>query len=478
MVRTGVLAVPVLTVVLAVASAFGVSWDNVTPYVNSGKSTTALQQLVWSPQPAANLAAVDTAYAGGRLSADGSPGLAQVFSHPSSQMYYKTSTKCATPRPAIAAADAAYTLAAWCFDPTSDEAKLDSWVPQSLTSSQDAEQYSGYKAGGDQMAVVWRHTADAGNRGRCPGVPDDSGRSVGLRATFIDRPYTDGTHGGFRHVMLAVPGVPNAAGLTFSPVCDVHGGGVVWYGPYMFVSQHTSGVLVFDTRRTYLIPDDTSCGPDRTSPGVNDIGQVTNASGTTQLCAAGYRYVMFEVGRFVTTPSGCSGAPTDLYTGLCFSSLSLQWSNDSLVSAEYRDPTGMTASGAGARIVDWSTADLLDRMNTGSTKPVTATGLAETNLEGVQGVVTRPNSSSGRPEFFIDRTVPGNDSSELWYEQDNDGVCPSKGTFIDNAESMAYWLDSSGNGHLWSMSENANRRMLVRVYTKEYNDPPAGCPTQ
>lgn len=60
----------------------------------------------------------------------------------------------------------------------------------------------------------------------------------------------------------------------------------------------------------------------------------------------------------------------------------------------------------------------------------------------------------------------------------NDGVCPAKGTFIGNAESMSYGLDSSGNGRLWSISENANRRMLVHVSTREYNDPPTGCPTQ
>jgi hypothetical protein len=43
---------------------------------------------------------------------------------------------------------------------------------------------------------------------------------------------------------------------------------------------------------------------------------------------------------------------------------------------------------------------------------------------------------------------------------------------------MSYWIDSDGNAHLWTFTEYANRRMLVRVYTKEYNDPPSGCPTQ
>ncbi|MBY8881198.1 hypothetical protein [Actinacidiphila acidipaludis] len=476
--RTGVLAVTALAAALTVSSAFAVGWNDTAAYVDSGKSTAGLQQLVWSPQPSGNLAAIDAAYAGGQLTADGSPGLAQVFSHTNKRMYYKTDAECDSARSAVTAADAAYTLAGWCFDHTSDEASSNAWVPQSVTTSQDAERSSGYHAGGDEVVVLWRHEADADNRTRCPGVPDDSGRSVGLRASFIDRPYTDGTHGGLRHVLLVAPGAPNASGLTFSPVCDVHGGGVVWFGPYLFVAQHGSGVLVFDTRRTYLVPDDTTCGRDGAAPGVNDVGQVTNSSGTQQLCAGGYRYVMFETGRFVTTPTGCSTTPATLYAGLCFSSLSLQWSDNALVSAEYRDPADMTASGAGARIVSWSTADLLDRMNTGATTPVTATGLAETNFEGVQGVVSRPNPTSGRPEFFIDRTVPGNDSSQLWYEQDNDGVCPAEGTFIDNAESMSYWVDSSGDAHLWSISEYGNRRMLVRVYTKEYNDPPSGCPEQ
>jgi hypothetical protein len=43
---------------------------------------------------------------------------------------------------------------------------------------------------------------------------------------------------------------------------------------------------------------------------------------------------------------------------------------------------------------------------------------------------------------------------------------------------MAYWHDSAGNAHLWTLTEYANTRMLVRVYTKEYNGAPSGCPTQ
>ncbi|WP_426503284.1 hypothetical protein ACPPVO_37395 [Dactylosporangium sp. McL0621] len=46
--------------------------------VDSGKSTSGLQQLAWS---ASDLAPVDAAVAGGSLSSDGGPGLAQVYSH-------------------------------------------------------------------------------------------------------------------------------------------------------------------------------------------------------------------------------------------------------------------------------------------------------------------------------------------------------------------------------------------------------------
>jgi len=130
------------------------------------------------------------------------------------------------------------------------------------------------------------------------------------------------------------------------------------------------------------------------------------------------------------------------------------------------------------RFVNWSTADLVNRITTGSTAAVTATKLATTNFEGVQGVMERPNATSGRAEFFVSRTVPGNNNSELWYEHDGDGVCAAKGVFADNAEQVSYWVDSDGNGHLWTFTEYANRRLLVRIYTNEYNDAPSGCPTQ
>jgi hypothetical protein len=64
------------------------------------------------------------------------------------------------------------------------------------------------------------------------------------------------------------------------------------------------------------------------------------------------------------------------------------------------------------------------------------------------------------------------------YEHDGDGVCAARGVYVDNAEQVSYWVDSDGNGHLWTFTEYANRRMLVRIYTNEYNDPPSGCPTQ
>jgi hypothetical protein len=464
--------------ILTASPAGAVTWDNVAPHVDSGKSVTSLQKLAWSPVAAANTAAVTAAYSAGTLSADGGPGLAQVYSHANRTMYYKTASQCASARSAISAADTSYTLAAWCFDGA--EETSNAWVPQSVTSSQDASQAAGYSPGGDEVVAVWRQEAASGNRARCPGVANNPDSSVGLRATFIQRPYTDGTHSAYRHVLLAVPTAPDAnGGATFAPICDVHGGGVAWYGPYMFVSKHGSGVLVFDTRQTYLLPNDTTCGPDHAAPGPNDVGVVTNPSaGGQQLCAAGYRYVMFEVGSFHTTPSGCSTTPTSFTADLCFSSLSLQWSDDSLVSAEYRNSADLTASGADVRIVNWSTADLINRITTGSTTPVTATRLAATNFEGIQGVVERPDSANGRPQFFVARTLPGSDGSDLWYEEDGDGVCAARGTFVKNTESISYWVDSDGNGHLWTLTEYANARMLVRVYTNEYNNAPSGCPTQ
>ncbi|WP_155369696.1 hypothetical protein [Catellatospora vulcania] len=471
-----VLALALAAAGLTSGTAQAVSWDNVTPHIDS-KSVTGLQQLAWSPIAADRLAAVDTAYANGALTATGGPGLSQVYGDTNQQMYYKSHANCAQAKSVITAADAAYTLAAWCFA-GSDETS-DAWLPQAVTSSQDAAQRAGYTPGDDQVVALWRQAAATGNRARCPGVADDPEASVGLRATFLKRPYTDGTHSEYRHVMLAVPGAPNASGLTYTPVCNVHGGGVTWYGPYLFVSLTGSGILVFDTRKTYRVPADNACGANGAAPGVNDVGQVTGSDGVTRLCAGGYRYVMFQVGSFRSTPTGnCLRTPATIYANLCFSSLSLQWSDNTLVTSEYRTSSEMTDAPVDARIVNWPTDTMIDRMTSGSTAPVTATRLAATNFQGMQGVVEWPNATSGRPEYFVARTLPGSEGSQLWYEHDGDGDCPTPGVYVENAEAISYWVSSAGDGHLWTITEYKNRRMLVRVYTKEYNGKPSGCPTQ
>src|SRR5690349_6927148 len=101
--RVWLAAAATVPLLVAGGTAWAVSWDNVKPVVDSGKSTSGLQKLVWSPQSAANLAAVDTAYSDGSLAADGSPGLAQVYSHTNQQMYYKSASQCASAKAAVSA---------------------------------------------------------------------------------------------------------------------------------------------------------------------------------------------------------------------------------------------------------------------------------------------------------------------------------------------------------------------------------------
>ncbi len=188
----GLLATALVVTALATSTAaYAVSWDNVTPYVDSGKSTADLQKLVYTPVAGSTMSAIDAAYANGALSADGTPGLAQVYAHTDHTMYYKSDAKCAGPKSAIAAADSQYTLAAWCFDGT--EETSDRWLPQAVTTSQDAEQQSGYSAGGDEVVALWRQEALSDNRAHCPGVPEDTDSSMGLRATTRWSPRSTAT---------------------------------------------------------------------------------------------------------------------------------------------------------------------------------------------------------------------------------------------------------------------------------------------
>ena len=119
------------------------------------------------------------------------------------------------------------------------------WWPQGVSSSADAsasEEVAGHRV----LAVAWYARKVDGDEGR------------GVRISFLDL----GTLR-YRHVLLVVPEVDADGALGFSPL-RVHAGGIVWFGPHLFVAATARGFLTCRLDDLVRVPDEVASGdPDR-----------------------------------------------------------------------------------------------------------------------------------------------------------------------------------------------------------------------
>ncbi|MBL8741880.1 MAG: hypothetical protein JNK04_12320, partial [Myxococcales bacterium] len=150
-----------------------------------------------------------------------------------------------------------------------EENDKETWVPQGLTGSADAD--ASALVGGRRLALVsfyWNEDA----------APNDPAK--GVRLALVD--ITNPNEPQYRFILLVEP----KAGPDWG-IVDIHAGGIAWFGDYLYVASTGSGLRVFDMRTIFQA--DTSMdliGCDATS------------------CKAGlYKYVLPQVGRYqrVTT---------------------------------------------------------------------------------------------------------------------------------------------------------------------------------
>lgn len=207
----------------------------------------------------------------------------------------------------------------FCFQPESDgqgdDQNTEAWYPQGVTTVSDAvadEQWGSKKP----VVTSWYSKGDKG-----------------VRLTFLD-PATKK----YRHVLLAIPGRDDHndpdSQTTFRPVTNdgtsVHAGGIAWYGKYLYVADTNGGIRVFNT--DYILDLEKS---EMGNVGDKDhIGSYDPVFGDRYYAAAGYRYVMLQVGAYVKVqePEGkCGTGPTRFsYIGLDRST-----KPDRLITGEY-----------------------------------------------------------------------------------------------------------------------------------------------
>jgi len=357
-------------------------------------TTTTKQSLVWHATPAAALTALDSALP--NVSAN------TVVNDANYPMTGCTSAE----KAALPLAPTATT--AMCWD--ADRAGSTSWVPQSITTSGDADDDGLW--GADKIILSgWHGTTTLG-------------RYNDARIHFIN--YDNPSAPSFRMVYLAVP---NSTGSTFT-AAKAHMGGMAWYGDKIYVSavgNTSTAIRVFSTTHILQMSDSAST-----------IGK-TSAG----YAAYGYKYAMMQVG-YYTYASGTCDLSSDAGVP-CFSSISLDRSTTpvSLVTTEYFSDQSLYG-----RLYRYGMGtDYLLAANTAGA--VAATDAYRSHVVNMQGVL----SHNGK--WYVahsSATIPG----QLWAQttsSSNSATCGSTSTtacWAMHPEALTYdW----STGLVWSQSE-------------------------
>ena len=210
----------------------------------------------------------------------------------------------------------------WCWE--SSDATTTTWIPQSVTTSGDADDdgvFGGYSAilsGWNYCTASECGTSTRNNDARVALVNYNNPAAPAYRWAYLAAP-TDGT-------------TTNVNALDYSNntfmAAKAHMGGMAWYGYKLYVTatgNNSTAVRVFSTSEIYQVNDGSAA-----------IGKTTAG-----YAAFGYQYVLPEIGYYSYAGGTCSMA---VDTGVpCFASISLDRSTtpDSLVATEYFDDAAL-----------------------------------------------------------------------------------------------------------------------------------------
>jgi len=176
---------------------------------------------------------------------------------------------------------------------------------------------------------------------------------------------------------------PTSAG-NFTTIPE-HGGGLAWYGNYLYMADTSDGVRVFDLTQIREVSTSTTCE--------TAIGKVG-----TEWCAYGYKYVLPQVSAYVvpsTIVSPCR--PKFSFLGK-----DTRGTTPVLLSGEYCNNTGTgcpydgSTPGLGGRLYRWPVDSTTNRLKTvsGVVAPERAWIMNEPNVQGVAPIMTTTATTS------------------------------------------------------------------------------------
>ncbi|MGH3341930.1 MAG: hypothetical protein ACRDPK_03425 [Carbonactinosporaceae bacterium] len=318
-------------------------------------------------------------------------------------------------------------VASWCLN--SGDSSDEDWYPQGITGTGDAQADDlwGTKRA---LLVSWYD-----------GFNITDPYEKGVRVSFLDT-----ATGNYRHVLLVWPYYNSFNNISYGAI-NIHAGGVVWYGNYLYVVDTDQGIRVFDMRDIF----DLGASPNGSTSDPNQIGR---QSGVYH--AHGYRYVMPQVGAWIN-PNGNNN-----YVGDCdpsgppkFSYVSLDRSEvpDSLITGEYCNPPNpeddQTKYGRIARWpLDASTGEL-SADGTGTVRATEAYRLPDAHIQGATAISDTFHFSQSAGEFAKGRLITG-----------RVGENPTEREAGIGPEDLYYW---PARNQLWTVTEHPGKRSMYAV---------------
>ncbi len=236
------------------------------------------------------------------------------------------------------------------------------WIPQGMT--------AGVSGTTNVTLVAWHSTLTSPDKGVRLSVADISNMS----ASAVN----------YRHVLLVRP--TSAGNFTTVPE---HGGGLVWYGNYLYMADTTDGLRVFDLTQLREVSTSTACE--------TQIGRVSTPAGT-EWCAYGYKYVLPQVSAYVvpsTLTSPCR--PKFSFLGKdTRGSTSVVLSGEYCNSTDAQCPHDGSTPGLGGRLYRWPVDSTTYRLKTvgGMVAPERAYIMNEPNVQGVAPIMTSTSTTS------------------------------------------------------------------------------------
>jgi len=306
----------------------------------------------------------------------------------------------------------------WCFN--SGDNSTEEWYPQGITGTGDAQADDLW---GSKRAILvsWYHN------------------TKGVRISFLD-PET----GKYRHVLLVEP-YTNSYGNPSYRAVNIHAGGIVWYGNYLYVVDTTKGFRVFDMR--YVFDLEASSNGNTTNKDL--VGRHDGV-----YYGYSFRYVMPQVGAWTlpgSTASSCepSGPPRFSFVGLDRSTVP-----DSLITGEYCNPPNPendpTLYGRMAR---WPLDSSTGQLKTSSDGKVNASEAYRLPNAHAQGALALNGT-------WYASTSAGETANGKLY-QGLPGETPTSRTAGIGPEDLYYW---PSRNQLWTFTEHPGKRVLYAVH--------------